>query len=74
MPHFSKLTGFHCLFILVFHKGESMKRKLLALLTILVLVGMLPGAALASPGEYSVSKDAEFVPKNDNLSDPLTSQ
>jgi immune inhibitor A len=51
-----------------------MKRKLLALLTILILVGMLPGAALASPGQYSVSKDAEFIPKNDNLPDPLTTQ
>jgi immune inhibitor A len=51
-----------------------MKRKLLALLTILILVGMLPGAALASPGGDSVSREAEFVPKKDNLPDPLTIQ
>ncbi len=51
-----------------------MKNKLLALVTILVMVGLLTGAALASPGEYSGSKDAEFVPKNDNLPDPLTTQ
>jgi immune inhibitor A len=51
-----------------------MKRKLLALLTILILVGMLPGAALASPGHYSIPKDAEFVPKKDNLPDPLTTE
>jgi immune inhibitor A len=51
-----------------------MKRKLLALLTILIVVGMLPGAALASPAGNGAYKDAEFTPKKDNLADPLTTQ
>jgi immune inhibitor A len=49
-----------------------MNRKLLALLTILVLLGMLPGAALASPATNGVYDDAQFVPKKDNLPDPMT--
>ena len=51
-----------------------MKRKLLALFTILIVVGMLPVTALASPVANGVYDDAEFTPKKDNLPDPLTTQ
>ncbi len=52
-----------------------MKRKLLALLTILVLVGMLPGVALASPvASGGVDDDAALVQKEDNRPDPLTTK
>lgn len=50
-----------------------MKRKLLAVLSILILVGMLPGAALASPMASSgIGDNPTFVQKPDNLPDPLT--
>jgi immune inhibitor A len=50
-----------------------MKRKMLALFTILILVGMLPGAALASPmASDGIGQDPTLTPKQDNLSDPLT--
>ena len=52
-----------------------MKHKLLAVLSILVLVGMLPGAALASPvASDSIGDGPELAPKQDNLPDPLTTQ
>jgi immune inhibitor A len=50
-----------------------MKRKLLALLTILIVLGMLPGAALASPaGSEGVNGSPANAPKQDNLADPIT--
>ena len=49
-----------------------MKRKLLALISILVLIGMLPGAALASPAPSSGSDDPAYAQVEDNLPDPLT--
>jgi len=50
-----------------------MKRKLLALFSILMLVGMLPGAALASPvASGGVGDDPTFVQPEDNRPDPLT--
>ncbi|HLO30620.1 MAG TPA: M6 family metalloprotease domain-containing protein [Anaerolineales bacterium] len=53
--------------------GGHMKRKLLALLSILVLVGMLPGGALAAPQASSGIGDSPvLVQKPDNLPDPLT--
>ncbi len=51
-----------------------MKRKLLALLTILVLVGMLPGVALASPVASGGSDEPALVQKPDNLPDPFTTK
>ncbi len=51
-----------------------MKRKLLALLTILVVVGMLPGVALASPAASGGSDEPALVQKQDNLPDPLTTK
>jgi immune inhibitor A len=50
-----------------------MKRKLLAVLTILIVVGMLPGTALASPARSDgVNGSPAYAPKPDNLPDPLT--
>ncbi|MGE5377675.1 MAG: M6 family metalloprotease domain-containing protein [Bacteroidota bacterium] len=49
-----------------------MKRKLLALIGILVIVGMLPGAALASPAASGGSDDPAYAQVEDNLPDPLT--
>jgi immune inhibitor A len=50
-----------------------MKRKLLALLTILIVVGMLPGTALASPAASDgVNGSPVYAPKQDNLPDPIT--
>ena len=51
-----------------------MKQKLLALLTILVMVGMLPTAALASPVASEGSDEPALVQKDDNRPDPFTSQ
>jgi immune inhibitor A len=52
-----------------------MKRKLLALFTILILVGMLPAAAIASPvASTSDYDDPAFVQKEDNRPDPLTTK
>lgn len=52
-----------------------MKRKLLAILSILVLLGMLPGAALASPVAVNgIDDDPVFVQKEDNRPDPLTTK
>ena len=51
-----------------------MKRKLLALITILVLLGMLPGAALASPAASSIQDDPALVQKEDNRPDPMTAK
>lgn len=49
-----------------------MKRKLLAIISILMIVGMLPGAALAAPRGSDGMGDPEFVQFEDNLPDPLT--
>ena len=52
-----------------------MKHKLLALLSILMIIGVLPGAALAAPMASSgVGDDPTFVQKEDNRPDPLTTQ
>ncbi len=52
-----------------------MKRKLLALLSILIIIGVLPGAALAAPQASSgIGDDPAFVQKEDNLPDPFTTQ
>jgi immune inhibitor A len=52
-----------------------MKHKLLALLSILMIIGVLPGAALAAPMASSgIGDDPTFVQKEDNLPDPLTTQ
>src|SRR5574338_1088355 len=48
------LISFDCL-VLFSNKGESMKRKLLAVLSILVIVGMMPGSALAAPKPINYS-------------------
>ena len=50
-----------------------MKQKLLALFSILVLLGMLPAGALASPAASNgINEDPTYVRKSDNLPDPLT--
>jgi immune inhibitor A len=50
-----------------------MKRKLFALLSILIIIGILPGAALAAPQASSgIGDDPTFVQKEDNRLDPLT--
>ncbi len=52
-----------------------MKHKLLAVLSILILVGMLPGTAIASPtAPNGVDDDPSFVQKEDNRADPLTTK
>lgn len=52
-----------------------MKHKLLAVLSILILVGMLPGTAIASPlAPSGVDDDPTFVQKEDNRPDPLTTR
>jgi immune inhibitor A len=52
-----------------------MKRKLFALLSILIIIGVLPGAALAAPQASSgIGDDPTFVQKEDNRPDPFTTQ
>jgi immune inhibitor A len=52
-----------------------MKRKLFALLSILIIIGVLPGAALAAPQASSgIGDDPTFVQKEDNRPDPLTTK
>ncbi len=52
-----------------------MKHKLLAVLSILILVGMLPGTAIASPVARSGGDDdPSFIQKEDNRPDPLTTK
>lgn len=52
-----------------------MKHKLLAVLSILILVVMLPGTAIASPlAPSGMDDDPTFVQKEDNRPDPLTTR
>src|SRR5512138_1739631 len=52
-----------------------MKHKLFAVLSILILIGMLPGTAMASPVAPSgADDDPSYVQKEDNRLDPFTSK
>jgi immune inhibitor A len=52
-----------------------MKHKLLAVLSILVLIGMLTSTAIASPQASStIDDDPSFVGREDNRADPMTTR